>query len=134
MILHSPLTFHRKALCMRQMPWKLVIFGLTVKIKTLKLLVVVGCRDMEKHSLLMLSVFNNLNSILVYFICVALNILSDFIVICSLFSTHANIRLIIQPSYTVSHKLVTTGVSCLQKFTISAVWSHIIMTGLLATF
>lgn len=93
--------------------------------------------DMEKHSLIMLTVFINLNATLVYFMCVALNILPDFIDLLSVFKAckqQVNHLAISHYQSQVSDSWRSNVPICRSSLYPQCQVSHTIMVGLLSTF
>lgn len=92
---------------------------------------------MEKNSLIMLTVFINLNATLVYFMCVALNILPDFIDLLSVFKAckhQVNHLAILHYQSQASDNQSSNMHICRSSLYLQCQVSHTIMVGLLSTF
>lgn len=92
---------------------------------------------MEKHSLIMLTVFTNLNATLVYFMCIALNILSDFSYLLSIFNAckhQVNHLAILHNQSQVSDNWSSNVHVCRSSLYLQCEVSHTIVAGLLTTF
>lgn len=92
---------------------------------------------MEKNSLIMLTVFINFNATLVYFMCVALNILPDFIDLLSVFKAckhQVNHLAILHYQSQASDNQSSNMHICRSSLYLQCQVSHTIMVGLLSTF